>query len=113
MATTDRDYADKGWLKLAEPTPFLLRVMVGLTKLSIGITAILAVIAVVRAADGPPVPEWQAFLPLYRRHTDPVNPPRCPSYNSVGESLRIGIAMQSDGGEWLTECRYGTPLTRI
>jgi hypothetical protein len=104
---TDRDYADKAWLK--EQTPPLVRLMdvvawIAVVVFLIAIVAV-ALAATVRAADDG-LADWKAFLPLYARNRDPINAPRCPRYNAADERLKYSIAVQPDGDEWLLDCRY-------
>lgn len=106
--TTDRDYADKAWLN--EPVPFVVRVMDALRILallaSLVVIGLLVVAAKARATSQVTEAEWRVFLPLFVRHRDPINAPRCQRYNAAGERLVYSIAVQPDGGEWRLDCRY-------
>lgn len=113
MATTNKDYADKGWLR-PEPQeePFVIRLMDAVALVAVAIflmvLVVLALYGVPRALANEPRAgaEWKVFLPLYFRNRDPVNAPRCPRENALGELIDYGIAMQADGAEWLIDCRY-------
>lgn len=120
MATTNRDWADKGWLKPEpeEQTPFVVRVMNAGAAIAIVLALIVIVLvslaAISRAkADERAGADWKVFLPLYFRNRDPINPPRCPRENARGEALDYGIAMQPDGTEWLIDCRYVPAAVRF
>lgn len=119
MATTDRDWADKRWLKAPrEEVPFPVRLMdIGVALLValvvlIAIVCILALTAQPTQASSRDGADWKVFLPLYFRNRDPISPPRCPRENARGEQLVYGIASQADGNEWFIDCRYAPAAVR-
>lgn len=105
---TDRDWADKAWLKKPESTPFFV-MLIDLAVAAVIVASVIAIVAIAlvataRANDS--AVDWKVFLPLFARHRDPVNPPRCLKWNVAGERLERSIATQADGGEWVLDCRY-------
>lgn len=117
MATTNRDWADKDWLKERRPFPVLVMDVVaaifGAGVLLGLIVAAIALSSPARADEQRAGADWKVFLPLYFRNRDPVNAPRCPRENARGELLEHGIATQADGGEWLIDCRYSAQALRL
>jgi len=121
MATTNRDWADKRWLKAPrEEVPFPVRLMDIGFAIVVALIVLLAVIAVLAlstpetkaSAPASSGADWKVFLPLFFRNRDPINPPRCPRENARGELIEYGIAMQADGNEWVIDCRYAPAAVR-